>query len=253
MYISQLAATAWKDDIRLDDDGIGAQLSDAASAAGKQLGVRIVVTAAEAPPASAGWSISPRRSEPAEAAASDASESAAPAPADSSVVAAPASSSSGIQLLMFPEMTYLLAQDLAHAAVMVSDYYQDKITGVPLTTMLCGGPAALPAQASDTAGSSGGVAPTERTAHSRQVASLQLGQLPAIVCVCAHKRRDKRCGLAGPMLIDEFRRVVEARGLTGQVHVVAVSHIGGVVARNDPGSFRPHPPPGSSCPVVIPC
>lgn len=36
MYISQLAATAWKDDIRLDDDGVGAKLSEAAAIAGEQ-------------------------------------------------------------------------------------------------------------------------------------------------------------------------------------------------------------------------
>lgn len=47
------------------------------------------------------------------------------------------------------------------------------------------------------------------------------------ILVCAHKRRDKRCGVAGPMLIQEFQRVIQEMGLQEQVFVHAVSHVGG--------------------------
>lgn len=118
---------------------------------------------------------------------------------------------------------------------MVSDYYQEKITGTPLAAVLAGDSSstAISAQATDTVESSTATASSEGVVD-KQIASLQLGQLPALVLVCAHKRRDKRCGLAGPMLIDEFRRGVEAKGLSGQVHVIAVSHIGGA-CRISPG------------------
>ncbi|KAJ3332013.1 hypothetical protein HDU76_001575 [Blyttiomyces sp. JEL0837] len=49
----------------------------------------------------------------------------------------------------------------------------------------------------------------------------------AIVLVCTHMKRDKRCGVAGPMLIEEFERVVEEVGLQGKVAIHGVSHIGG--------------------------
>ncbi|KAJ3186854.1 hypothetical protein HK101_009464 [Irineochytrium annulatum] len=49
----------------------------------------------------------------------------------------------------------------------------------------------------------------------------------AYVLVCTHKKRDKRCGVAGPLLMDEFKRVVEEKGLAGKVHCYGVSHIGG--------------------------
>lgn len=192
---------------------------------GKLLGVRIVVTAAEAPPSSAGWLITPRHSKLAETAepATTTSEAAPAAPASAESAAA-----AGIQLIMFPEMIYLFAPDLAQATVMVSDYYQGKITGTPLAAVLAGSSSstAISAQVTDTVDSSTATTSSDNVVD-KQSASLQLGQLPALVLVCAHKRRDKRCGLAGPMLIDEFRRGVEAKGLSGQVHVIAVSHIGG--------------------------
>ncbi|KAI9347157.1 Sucrase/ferredoxin-like-domain-containing protein [Zopfochytrium polystomum] len=49
----------------------------------------------------------------------------------------------------------------------------------------------------------------------------------AIVFVCNHTKRDKRCGVAGPLLIDEFRTVIAEMGLEDKVKVHGVSHIGG--------------------------
>ncbi|KNC99966.1 uncharacterized protein SPPG_05341 [Spizellomyces punctatus DAOM BR117] len=49
----------------------------------------------------------------------------------------------------------------------------------------------------------------------------------AWIFVCTHKKRDKRCGVAGPLLVDEFRKAVEEMGLVGEVFVYGCSHFGG--------------------------
>jgi (2Fe-2S) ferredoxin len=46
------------------------------------------------------------------------------------------------------------------------------------------------------------------------------------IMVCAHKLRDKRCGVAGPLLAKEFNRQCHDRGLH-DVAIVEVSHTGG--------------------------
>ncbi|KAJ3085109.1 hypothetical protein HK102_000316 [Quaeritorhiza haematococci] len=52
-------------------------------------------------------------------------------------------------------------------------------------------------------------------------------ELTAYVFICAHKKRDKRCGVAGPMLISEFEKVLKDMGLDKRVRVFACSHTGG--------------------------
>lgn len=47
------------------------------------------------------------------------------------------------------------------------------------------------------------------------------------VFVCAHNNRDKRCGVCGPILIEEFGKAIESKGLKDKVYVTACSHIGG--------------------------
>ncbi|XP_060191580.1 altered inheritance of mitochondria protein 32-like [Lycium barbarum] len=47
------------------------------------------------------------------------------------------------------------------------------------------------------------------------------------VFVCAHNNRDRRCGVCGPILIEEFSKAIESKGLKDKVHVTACSHIGG--------------------------
>jgi hypothetical protein len=50
----------------------------------------------------------------------------------------------------------------------------------------------------------------------------------ACVFICTHLKRDKRCGVIGPMLMDEFQRVLEEKGLDqGKVLVMGGSHWGG--------------------------
>ncbi|KAJ3043822.1 hypothetical protein HDV00_004230 [Rhizophlyctis rosea] len=49
----------------------------------------------------------------------------------------------------------------------------------------------------------------------------------AWIMVCTHKKRDKRCGVAGPLLVQEFRNAVVELGMEGQVRVFGVSHFGG--------------------------
>lgn len=49
----------------------------------------------------------------------------------------------------------------------------------------------------------------------------------AYVFVCAHSKRDMRCGVCGPVLIEKFEEEIEVKGLNEQVFVAACSHIGG--------------------------
>ncbi|CAG8465852.1 1887_t:CDS:2 [Ambispora gerdemannii] len=70
----------------------------------------------------------------------------------------------------------------------------------------------------------------------------------AIILICSHRRRDKRCGTAGPILKSEFENVLRTRGLDTEtrpndgVGVFMTSHIGGhkfagnlIVYRNGQG------------------
>lgn len=47
------------------------------------------------------------------------------------------------------------------------------------------------------------------------------------IFVCTHRKRDKRCGVIGPMLMDEFQRQLKDRDLLDKVAINGVSHIGG--------------------------
>jgi hypothetical protein len=50
---------------------------------------------------------------------------------------------------------------------------------------------------------------------------------PKTVFICTHKKRDKRCGIAGPLLLTEFNTQIAAQNLGDKVSVHGVSHIGG--------------------------
>ncbi|CAK9176167.1 unnamed protein product [Ilex paraguariensis] len=47
------------------------------------------------------------------------------------------------------------------------------------------------------------------------------------VFVCAHNKRDRRCGVCGPVLIEKFKEEMELKGLEDEVFVTACSHVGG--------------------------
>ncbi|KAI8912587.1 Sucrase/ferredoxin-like-domain-containing protein [Gorgonomyces haynaldii] len=47
------------------------------------------------------------------------------------------------------------------------------------------------------------------------------------VFVCTHKKRDKRCGVSGPMLLKEFEKQLKELNLENKVGLYGVSHIGG--------------------------
>ncbi|KAI9020909.1 Sucrase/ferredoxin-like-domain-containing protein [Phycomyces nitens] len=54
----------------------------------------------------------------------------------------------------------------------------------------------------------------------------------AVILVCTHTMRDKRCGVLGPLIVDEFKRVLEEKNLLkntkkGGVEVWGTSHFGG--------------------------
>ena len=47
------------------------------------------------------------------------------------------------------------------------------------------------------------------------------------IFVCAHGSRDKRCGVCGPVLIQNLKEEINLRGLGNQVFVTPCSHVGG--------------------------
>ncbi|RKP11948.1 Sucrase/ferredoxin-like-domain-containing protein [Piptocephalis cylindrospora] len=49
----------------------------------------------------------------------------------------------------------------------------------------------------------------------------------AVILVCGHRKRDKRCGVAGPLIAQAFVDEVKRRGLEDKVQVRLVSHTGG--------------------------
>ncbi|KAI8639650.1 Sucrase/ferredoxin-like-domain-containing protein [Parasitella parasitica] len=50
-----------------------------------------------------------------------------------------------------------------------------------------------------------------------------------VVFVCTHARRDLRCGKLGPLIVNEFNRVIQEKQLQGKVEVWGTSHFGGKV------------------------
>lgn len=47
------------------------------------------------------------------------------------------------------------------------------------------------------------------------------------VFVCTHKKRDKRCGVAGPLILDEFIKVRKELQIEKHLGIFGISHIGG--------------------------
>eukprot|EP00842_Homolaphlyctis_polyrhiza_P005704 jgi/Hompol1/6134/HPOL_004839-RA len=59
-------------------------------------------------------------------------------------------------------------------------------------------------------------------------AQARLWDHKATIFVCTHKRRDKRCGVAGPMIVSEFDSAIKKHGLApSDVGLYGTSHIGG--------------------------
>jgi hypothetical protein len=57
-----------------------------------------------------------------------------------------------------------------------------------------------------------------------------------LVLVCSHMKRDKRCGVLGPMLVEQFHYELTKRGIRDKVAVYQVSHIGGMCLTFEGGS-----------------
>ena len=95
---------------------------------------------------------------------------------------------------------------------------------------------AVPTGVHSAAAATAGTGANDRTAGTGTATAL--ASLPArvlrtpfaaghtFVFVCTHKRRNNNCGLAGPILIQQFQETLDKRNLTN-VHVFATSHIGG--------------------------
>ena len=48
-----------------------------------------------------------------------------------------------------------------------------------------------------------------------------------LVVVCVHGSRDKRCGRAGPLIINKVKDIIYKKGLINKINIVGSSHIGG--------------------------
>ncbi|OLL22891.1 Actin patches distal protein 1 [Neolecta irregularis DAH-3] len=65
--------------------------------------------------------------------------------------------------------------------------------------------------------------------------NIRKAKYKAVVLICSHKKRDRRCGIAGPILQQEFRKYLREKNLlrnwdedeTDSVGVFLCSHIGG--------------------------
>ncbi|KAI9312663.1 Sucrase/ferredoxin-like-domain-containing protein [Dichotomocladium elegans] len=67
--------------------------------------------------------------------------------------------------------------------------------------------------------------------ESQDVPYKSMDDVDTLVLVCIHTMRDKRCGVLGPLIVDEFRTALAEqhllRGSGGRVEVWGVSHYGG--------------------------
>jgi hypothetical protein len=57
-----------------------------------------------------------------------------------------------------------------------------------------------------------------------------------VVMVCAHLKRDKKCGVIGPMLIAAFEEEILKEGLTSGVLILPISHTGNLIKFNYRGA-----------------
>ncbi|KAF5746894.1 hypothetical protein HS088_TW06G01070 [Tripterygium wilfordii] len=61
------------------------------------------------------------------------------------------------------------------------------------------------------------------------------------IFVCAHEKRDTRCGVCGPALIEKLKQEIVARGLKDKLFVSPCSHIGGHKYAGNLIIFGPNP------------
>lgn len=57
--------------------------------------------------------------------------------------------------------------------------------------------------------------------------SQSMDDVDTVILVCTHTMRDKRCGVLGPLIVQEFERVLKEKGLDNKVQVYGASHFGG--------------------------
>ncbi|KAJ3297176.1 hypothetical protein HDU79_004550 [Rhizoclosmatium sp. JEL0117] len=78
-------------------------------------------------------------------------------------------------------------------------------------------------------------------------------EMDAYVFVCTHKKRDKRCGITGPILVNEFNQTLGDLGLSEKVSVIGISHIGGHKFAGNVIIYSKKFPAGVWYGRVIPC
>ncbi|KAF5739598.1 hypothetical protein HS088_TW12G00807 [Tripterygium wilfordii] len=70
---------------------------------------------------------------------------------------------------------------------------------------------------------------------------LQENFISSHIFVCAHEKRDMRCGVCGPALIEKLKEDIKARGLKDKLFVSPCSHIGGHKYAGNLIIFGPNP------------
>ena len=71
--------------------------------------------------------------------------------------------------------------------------------------------------------------PTTQSLPDPGIPYQDMDDVDTLVLVCTHTMRDKRCGILGPLIVDEFRKVLDEKNLLkgGKIQVWGVSHFGG--------------------------
>lgn len=212
------SAKRWPSKIDQATGSLGAELTAGAKAAGEKLGYRIVVTACDTTDAALPR-LAPAAVEAAPQPAAAGAGLPAPEQAGQASRGYQGAGTEGVQLLLFPEMRGLwLAKGLELRSA-ITEYYDSGST--PQGAALC-----HLAPAVDGGSNEAGAAPQPPAAHGAGGSTAAEGGV-SFILVCAHKLRDKRCGVVGPLLVDAFRQAAQARGLQDKVFVYPVSHTGG--------------------------
>lgn len=137
-------------------------------------------------------------------------------------------------LLLFPDairITRVRKDQLAEFVAALADFSTKQIAAARARSSAAGASAAAAASASESA-SSGSDGSSSSAADGGVVFPMAHTALEGTwYLICAHKLRDKRCGVSGPILAAEIDRAVSVSYPSSPppapVHTVKISHIGG--------------------------
>lgn len=136
-------------------------------------------------------------------------------------------------LLLFPDairITRVRKDQLSEFVAALSDYSTKQIAAARARSSAAGASVAAAASSSESASSSS----SGDSSNATDGVVFPLAHLPLSgtwFLICAHKLRDKRCGVSGPILASEIDKAVSVSYPSSPsphpVHTVKISHIGG--------------------------